>query len=177
MQTEYIHVIDLPFSFFTFLHLSHATHQNVYARKDYSCDRWRVRNRPRNLQNHSFADVDPVALAATEAHFTSLSLPFMVSKVDVSKRDQVDTWIDSIVEKFGCIDGAANVAGTIGKHHGIRSVAELDDDEWDKIMAVNLTGLMYCMRAQLRKVPDGSSIVNVSSIQGVMGSLTGVPSF
>jgi len=123
------------------------------------------------------ADVDPVALAATEAHFTSLSLPFMVSKVDVSKRDQVDTWIDSIVEKFGCIDGAANVAGTIGKHHGIRSVAELDDDEWDKIMAVNLTGLMYCMRAQLRKVPDGSSIVNVSSIQGVMGSLTGVPSF
>lgn len=115
------------------------------------------------------ADVDPVALSAAEAHFSSLSLPFMVTKVDVSKRDQVDAWIESIVEKFGKLDGAANVAGIIGKHHGVRMVADQDDDEWDKIMAVNLTGLMYCMRAELRKVPDGASIVNVSSVQGVMG--------
>jgi hypothetical protein len=38
-------------------------------------------------------------------------------------------------------------------------------------MAVNLTGLMYCLRAELRKISDGGSIVNISSIQGVMGIL------
>lgn len=115
------------------------------------------------------ADVDPKALEAAEAHFSSLKVPYMVTKVDVSKRAEVDKWIDEIVEKFGRLDGAANSAGIIGKHHGLRAVSELDDDEWDKIMAVNLTGMMYSMRAELKKISDGGSIVNVASIQGVMG--------
>jgi NAD(P)-dependent dehydrogenase (short-subunit alcohol dehydrogenase family) len=117
------------------------------------------------------ADVDPKALEAAEAHFGPLKVPFMVSKVDVSKRAEVDQWIDAVVEKYGRLDGAANCAGIIGKHHGLRAVADLEDDEWDKIMAVNLTGMMYSMRAQLRKIVDGGSIVNVASVQGVMGEL------
>jgi len=92
---------------------------------------------------------------------------FMVDQIDVSKRSQVDGWIDKIVEKFGKLDGAANCAGIIGKHHGIRMVGELDDDEWDKLIAVNLTGMMYSMRAELRKIENGGSIVCISSVQGV----------
>ena len=57
------------------------------------------------------------------------------------------------------VDGAANCAGIVGKHHGIRPVAELEDDEWHKIIAVNLTGMMYSLRAELRKISDfGSSM-------------------
>jgi NAD(P)-dependent dehydrogenase (short-subunit alcohol dehydrogenase family) len=115
------------------------------------------------------ADIDPNALLAAEEYFRSQSVQFMVTKVDVSKRSEVEAWIDLIIEKYGQLNGAANCAGIIGKHHGIRSVVELEDDEWDKIMAVNLTGLMYCLRAELRKVPDGASIVNVASIQGIIG--------
>ncbi|KAF7517276.1 hypothetical protein G7054_g13862 [Neopestalotiopsis clavispora] len=132
------------------------------------------------------ADVDPEALKAAEDYFSSSSPQeegtgrdaaattarkdkFLVSKVDVSKRAEVDAWIASIVAKFGRLDGAANVAGIIGKHHGLAAVAELDDDEWDKIIAVNLTGMMYCLRAELRSVVDGGSIVNVSSIHGIKG--------
>ncbi|KAH6656831.1 hypothetical protein BKA67DRAFT_553315 [Truncatella angustata] len=115
------------------------------------------------------ADVDPEALKTAEGYFSSLNVPFTVSRVDVSKRLEVDSWIDSTVERFGRLDGAANVAGIIGKDHGIASVAELDDDEWDKIIAVNLTGMMYCLRAELRKVADRGSIVNVSSIHGLKG--------
>lgn len=117
------------------------------------------------------ADVDPKALEAADAHFSSLKVPFMVTKVDVSKRAEVDRWIDDIVEKYGRLDGAANCAGIIGKHHGLRTISELDDDEWDKIMAVNLTGMMYSLRAELRKISDFGSIVNVASIQGVMGDI------
>ena len=116
-------------------------------------------------------DVDPNALEAAEAHFSSLKVPYLVSKVDVSKRADVDKWIDDIVEKYGRLDGAANCAGIIGKHHGLRAVSELDDDEWDKIIAVNLTGMMYSMRAELKRISDFGSIVNVSSIQGLMGEL------
>ena len=116
------------------------------------------------------ADVNPDALKEAEAYFAGLGVPHLVTKVDVSKRAEVDSWIDNIVETHGRLDGAANIAGIIGKIHGSVSVADMDDDEWDKILAVNLTGLMYCLRAQLRKVVDGGSIVNAASIHGLKGA-------
>ncbi|KAI1097456.1 NAD(P)-binding protein [Jackrogersella minutella] len=115
------------------------------------------------------ADVDPIAMSKAEEYFTNQNASFTVTKVDVSKRDEVDSWIDSIVQKYGRLDGAANVAGIIGKHHGLREVADLEDDEWHKIIAVNLTGTMYCLRAELKKIVDGGSIVNISSIHGLQG--------
>lgn len=93
----------------------------------------------------------------------------MLTRLDVSKRASVDSWISSIVEKFGRLDGAANCAGVIGKHHGTRKVEELEDDQWDLIMAVNLTGMMYCMRAELKAMKGPGSIVCVSSVQGTLG--------
>ena len=116
------------------------------------------------------ADIDPEALKATEEHFGSLKRHYSVTKLDVSRRADVDAWINGIVEKFGRLDGAANVAGIIGKCHGITPVSEMDDDEWDRIIGVNLTGLMYCLRAELKKVADGGSIVNVTSIHGLKGT-------
>lgn len=64
------------------------------------------------------------------------------TKLDVSQRKSVDDWIDGVVKKFGKLDGAANCAGVIGKHHGTRKVEELEDGQWDLIMGVNLTGLL-----------------------------------
>ncbi|KAL7818542.1 NAD(P)-binding protein [Trichoderma gracile] len=116
-----------------------------------------------------FSDVNVTALAETEAYLKEKGAKFTASKVDVSKRAEVDAWIEGIVKEFGQLDGAANIAGIIGKHHSIHSVGELEDDEWDKIIAVNLTGCMYCMRAELRNIKDGGSIVNMASIQGITG--------
>lgn len=117
------------------------------------------------------SDVNADALKEVETYFSEKNVTFFAAKVDVSKRDDVDAWIDEIVRRFGRLDGAANVAGIIGKGHGIKSVAELDDDEWDKIMAVSLTGFMYCLRKELQQIVDGGSIVNVSSIHGTKGIL------
>lgn len=44
------------------------------------------------------------------------------STVDVSNRKSVEGWIDEIVNEFGKLDGAANCAGVIGKHHGVRTI-------------------------------------------------------
>ncbi|OTA07802.1 short chain dehydrogenase/reductase [Trichoderma parareesei] len=115
------------------------------------------------------ADVDHEAMKAAEDYFSSFGVPHMVTKVDVSKRKEVDAWIESIIKEYGRLDGAANVAGVIGKFHGVSPVSELDDDEWDRIIGVNLTGTMYCMRAELRNIVDRGSIVNVSSIHGLKG--------
>lgn len=116
------------------------------------------------------ADVDPQAMAEAEAFFSSMNTPFMISRVDVSRRSEVDAWIGDVVKTHSRLDGAANVAGVIGKAHGIASVSELEDEEWHKILGVNLTGTMFCLRAQLRSIVDGGSIVNVSSIHGIKGN-------
>ncbi|TQV96761.1 3-alpha-(or 20-beta)-hydroxysteroid dehydrogenase [Cordyceps javanica] len=115
------------------------------------------------------ADVDPDAIKSAATYFADEGRQCDVERVDVSKRAQVDSWIAGIVARHGRLDGAANVAGIIGKCHGIATVAELEDEDWDKIIAVNLTGTMYCMRAQLRNIEHGGSIVNVSSIHGLKG--------
>lgn len=129
-----------------------ATAQNIHARG----------------ASIAIADVDQAALDKAADIFKG-SERLLLTKLDVSDRKAVDSWIHSIIQKFGKLDGAANCAGIIGKHHGTRDISELEDDQWDLIMKVNLTGMMYCLRAELQQVQDGGSIVCVSSIQGTMG--------
>ncbi|TWU74842.1 hypothetical protein ED733_001153 [Metarhizium rileyi] len=114
------------------------------------------------------ADINPEALKATGKFFAEQDLPYMITRVDVSKRSQVDSWVASIIAQHRRLDGAANVAGVIGKGHETITVAEIQDEEWDKNVGVILTGTMYCLRAELRHGVDGGSIVNISSIHGAL---------
>lgn len=117
------------------------------------------------------ADISPSALTSASEHFTSANATFSITKVDVSKRHEVDVWITGIIEQFGKLDGAANIAGVIGENHSKGSIADLEDDEWERIIGVNLTGCMYCLRAELRVISDGGAIVNMASIHGTNGML------
>jgi NAD(P)-dependent dehydrogenase (short-subunit alcohol dehydrogenase family) len=73
------------------------------------------------------------------------------------------------VETFGGLDLAVNNAG-VG--HPRARFHELDDDTWNKVLGVCLTGMFYCMRAQLRHFTSsgGGAIVNLSSINGLQAS-------
>ncbi|KAJ4156803.1 Short-chain dehydrogenase/reductase aba4 [Fusarium falciforme] len=117
----------------------------------------------------SIADIDPDARESAASYFRKQGTPFSATRVDISQRAEVERWLDDTLKKHGRLDGAANVAGVIGKHHGVRPVSDLEDDEWHNIININLTGTMYCLRAQLRRIADGGSIVNVSSIHGTKG--------
>ena len=116
----------------------------------------------------AIADVDQAALDKAAEIFKG-SERVLLTKLDVTDRKAVDSWIASVVEKFGKLSGAANCAGIIGKHHGTRKITEIEDDQWDLLLAVNLTGMMYCLRAELQKIEDFGSIVCIASIQGAMG--------
>jgi NAD(P)-dependent dehydrogenase (short-subunit alcohol dehydrogenase family) len=89
--------------------------------------------------------------------------------VDIRDSDQVDRWIAKTVKNFGRLDGAANVAGVIGKNYGVHTLTELSNEEWDFIHGTNLRGLFYCMRAELRAMENGGSLVNCSSVTGLEG--------
>ncbi|KAK2873342.1 hypothetical protein FQN49_002416 [Arthroderma sp. PD_2] len=93
--------------------------------------------------------------------------------LDVSSSSEVDSWVRDITSTFGELHGAANIAG-IAQGAGIRQFPTLlgeDDKEWKKIFQVNLDGVFYATRAQVRAMrgvsPASSgdrSIVNVASI-------------
>lgn len=121
------------------------------------------------LSRGAIVCIGDIVDATLESAKAELSGDFVLAKLDVTKRADVDAWINGIVKDKGRLDGAANCAGIIGKLHGITRLTELEDEEWDRIMSVNLTGLMYSLRAELRVISDHGSIVNVASIQGVLG--------
>jgi NADP-dependent 3-hydroxy acid dehydrogenase YdfG len=85
--------------------------------------------------------------------------------LDVSNAQAVDNAAQQILERHGRIDLLVNSAGVnIPK----RSWADIELEGWDKLVDINLNGVMYCMRAVLpamRKQQDGC-IINVSSWAG-----------
>lgn len=115
------------------------------------------------------ADYDEVALEETRKFFEEKNATFMTSKVDVSKSKEVNDWIASVVEKFGRLNGAANIAGVISHQKLVGITEDILDEEWDRLIGINLTGCMYCLRAELRKITDGGSIVNMGSIHSTNG--------
>jgi NAD(P)-dependent dehydrogenase (short-subunit alcohol dehydrogenase family) len=76
--------------------------------------------------------------------------------VNVRHSKEVDDWIAKTVEKFGKLDGAANWAGVIS----VNPTKDETDENWEFVMGVNATGVFNCIRAELRAMKDGSSIVS-----------------
>lgn len=63
----------------------------------------------------------------------------LTCKCDVRNISEVQDWIKQTVDKFGQLDGAANLAGTIGKNYSGFTIEDEDEDNWDFIIGVNLT--------------------------------------
>ncbi|KAJ6111849.1 hypothetical protein N7523_007910 [Penicillium sp. IBT 18751x] len=124
----------------------------------------------------SLADISETTLNnAVRTITNSDTHPSILSTVvDIGSSSAVNAWIKTTVSHFGKLDGAANMAGAIGKNHGVGKFIDLEDDEWDMLVRVNLSGMMYCLRAEVKAImasaPGGKgSIVTASSIQGLRG--------
>ncbi|KAK6374021.1 hypothetical protein LTS17_007991 [Exophiala oligosperma] len=114
----------------------------------------------------ALADIHEDKLASAAAMLKTKGVRVSTTVVDVTSNAAVDDWVASTLKEFGRIDGAANVAGT---GQGWTQFEDLENEWWEKIIGVNLTGSMYCMRAQVRAMKKGGSIVNVASLAGLRG--------
>ena len=70
--------------------------------------------------------------------------------------------------KYGKLHGAANIAGIFDDMPG-KLIVETRDEDWERILGVNLHGVFYCLRAQLKVLEEGGSVVNMASVLGLVG--------
>ncbi|GME31727.1 Short-chain dehydrogenase/reductase SDR [Neofusicoccum parvum] len=131
----------------------------------------------------SLADVnaDSLAKAKSSIRTKTPGARVMVTALDVRDRGAVAAWIKATTEEFGTLTGAANLAGVINEGLNVKTVDETPDEEWERVLGVNLTGAMVCVSEEVREIkrvakkiseggPGGFSIVNASSIIGLKGS-------
>jgi NAD(P)-dependent dehydrogenase (short-subunit alcohol dehydrogenase family) len=87
---------------------------------------------------------------------------------DVTRADDIKAALDAAVERFGRLDIAFNNAGI---EQPIKPAAEISDDEWDRLVAVNLRGAFLSMKHEIELMLQhgGGAIVNTSSGAGVKG--------
>lgn len=87
---------------------------------------------------------------------------------DVSKAAQVEKLIQDIVATYGRLDCAHNNAGIEG---ALAPTEEYPEDQWDKVLAVNLKGVWLCMKYQIPQMlsQGGGAIVNTASGAGLIG--------
>lgn len=83
-------------------------------------------------------------------------------KCDVTSKKEIDEMVKKTLDEFGKIDILANNAGILQ----FKPFLELTEQDWDKMMAVNLKGYFLCAQAcakEMAKQKSGS-IINISSI-------------
>lgn len=95
-------------------------------------------------------------------------------RCDVSDPQDVDAVLSRIVADFGRLDGAVNNAGIGGQ---MAPLADGNVENWNRVIAVNLTGIWACMRAEIPHLlaSGGGSIVNMASMAGVGGEINLAP--
>lgn len=90
-------------------------------------------------------------------------------QTDVSKSQDAERLVRTAVETYGRIDCVHNNAGIEGV---VAPTADYPEDEWDRVIAINLKGIWLCMKAEIHQMlaqGGGGAIVNTASTLGVVG--------
>jgi NAD(P)-dependent dehydrogenase (short-subunit alcohol dehydrogenase family) len=112
------------------------------------------------------ADIDGDGARATIAAVKDAGGDGIAYDLDVTSRASVEDVIGDVVKRFGRLDCVFNGAGLGSRIGG--TILDYEDEHWDQVMDVNLRGMFFCLRAQIRQMvaQGGGAIVNVASIGG-----------
>jgi len=100
---------------------------------------------------------------------TSLGVKAKPVQCDVSNPDQVQSLVDETVRTFGRLDILVNNAGVAA----MSPATEIPVEEWNRVVAVNLTGTFLCARTAARQMikKGGGKMINIASIYGAVGDV------
>jgi NAD(P)-dependent dehydrogenase (short-subunit alcohol dehydrogenase family) len=115
------------------------------------------------------ADIDCEKGTAVAAKITSTGGIAAFYKMDIMDEGEVAAAIKGVVETWGSLNILVNNAGVPGAK---KSTHELTEDEWDFGLGINTKGVFLCTKHALSTMMEkkSGSIVNVSSVFGVIGS-------
>ena len=113
------------------------------------------------------ADIDREGLEVTAAEIRGFGAKVLSAICDVSKAADVKAALDRTVDTFGRLDAAFNNAGI--EQPG-KTIAEISEELWDRVIAVNLKSVFLCMKYEIEIMlkNGGGAIVNTSSGAGVL---------
>lgn len=115
------------------------------------------------------SDVSVDAAEQTAADINAAGGRALANRCDVADADQVAGMVRACVSELGSCDFAVNNAGVVGMQVGLH---DYDLVDWNRIIAVNLTGVFLCMREQLQVMyrQGRGVIVNIASEAALKGS-------
>ena len=90
-------------------------------------------------------------------------------KADVSKEKEVEAMVNKAIQTYGRLDCAHNNAGI---DEPPMPFTEHTEEQWDRVIGVNLKGVFLCMKHEIKYMVDhgGGAIVNTSSIAGLVAA-------
>jgi len=85
-------------------------------------------------------------------------------KLDVTKKNECNSFVDNVLKKWGTVDILVNNAGLMP----LSFFKNLKIDEWDQMIDVNIKGVLYCTGAVVTHMLENKSghIINISSVAG-----------
>ena len=93
-------------------------------------------------------------------------------ELDVCDEPSVERAVQGVLERFGRLDILVNNAGDVNR----KSVMELERGDWDRVMAINLTGPFLCTKhaARRMKAQGRGKIINIASVYGLTAPSKGL---
>src|SRR3989344_2678433 len=113
-------------------------------------------------------DIEPMKEEAlkTVSEITALGVKAEFIAADVSNFESCKKMAEAVKEKFGKLDILVNNAG-ITKD---RTLKKMTPEEWNPVINVNLNSLFNVTKNILEIMPEGSRIINISSVAGISGN-------
>lgn len=114
------------------------------------------------------ADIDRAGAEEAAKELEAAGRKAFAYCMDVSDPEQVTTTMQSILQLLGSVDILVNNAGIVGEEYPVH---KMSDEQWHRMMDVNLHGVFYCSRAVLPTMLSRKwgRIVNISSVAGKEG--------
>ena len=114
-------------------------------------------------------DMDMAGARAVADQIKALGRKSIAAKADITKSAEVEAMVAKTIEEFGKIDILVNNAGGVPGTHGAGSSETITEEEWDRIVAINLKGPFLVCKAVLpfMKKSRSGKIINLSSMGAV----------
>jgi len=124
----------------------------------------------KNKSTVVIADIDLEKGESAAELFSQYAGKAYAVKMDVTDYDEVERVLQEVVDTYGQLDIMVNNAGIMNQHRA--PTADHSFDDWDKVIAINQTGVFYCLKASLKHMMNQGHgrIINIASLAGLKAS-------